>query len=141
MKLLKLSILLLLLNTLVACAHMDSSMVAPKEIAVNDHEALVIHYENLANHAKVRLKENKKILSDYEDRPYYYGRRALDLQSHTSANIRMYEKTLTESLKYAALHKKMALAQQKNNTINKVEAPLDQNFTREENDYSGNKGL
>lgn len=141
MKSLKLSIVLLLINTLIACAHMDSSMVAPKEIAVNDHEALVIHYESLAKHAKVRLKENKRILADYEDRPYYYGRRALDLQSHASANIRMYEKTLIESLEYAALHKKMVLVQQKNNTINKVEAPSDQDFTMEEKDYSGNNGL
>ncbi len=97
MKSLKLPILLLLLYTLVACAHMDSSMDAPKGISASDHEALVIHYKGLAKHAKIRLKENKKILADYEDRPYYYGRRGLDLQSHTSANIRMYENTLTKS--------------------------------------------
>ena len=141
MKSLKLTILLLLLYTLVACAHMDSSMAALKGISANDHEALVIHYEGLAKHAKVRLKENRKILADYEDRPYYYGRQGLDLQSHTSANIHMYEKTLTESLKYAALHRKMALDQQKNNTINKVEAPLDHDFTIEETEYSSNKKL
>ncbi len=140
MKSLKLSIVLLLLTTLVACAHLDSSMAMPKGIAANDHDALVVHYESITKHAKIRLKENKKILADYEDRPYYYGRRGLDLQSHTLANIRMYEKTLTESMKYAALYKKMVLTQH-NNAINKVEAPLDQNLTGEEKGYSGNKGL
>lgn len=140
MKSLKLTILLLLLYTLVACAHMGSSMATPKGISANDHDALVVHYESIAKHAKIRLKENKKILADYEDRTYYYGRKGLDLQSHTTANIRMYEQTLTESLKHAAFHKKMALAQL-NNAIKKVEAPLDQNLTSEEKSYSGNRGL
>jgi hypothetical protein len=140
MKLLKLSILLLL-NTLVACAHLGTSLEVPREIAANDHQALVVHYESLAKHAKVRLKENKKILADYEDRSYYYGRKGLDLQSHTSANIRYYEKTLTNSLSQVAFHKKKALAQQKDNAMNKVEAPIDQDLTKEKKGYSSNTGL
>ena len=80
------------------------------------------------------------MLEAYEARPYYYGRQGLDLQSHTSANIRAYEKTVRESLRYVDLHRKMALEQQKNQ-MNKAETNLDRDFTTENSEYSGNKGL
>ena len=140
MKALKFLIPLLALTVLASCAQMSSSIVAPTGIADNDHEALVRHYENLAMEAKIRLRENKKVLEAYEARPYYYGRQGLDLQSHTSANIRAYEKTVRESLRYVDLHRKMALEQQKNQ-MNKAETNLDRDFTTENSEYSGNKGL
>ena len=140
MKALKFLIPLLALTVLASCAQMSSSIVAPTGIADNDHEALVRHYEDLAMEAKIRLRENKKVLEAYEARPYYYGRQGLDLQSHTSANIRAYEKTVRESLRYVDLHRKMALEQQKNQ-MNKAETNLDRDFTTENSEYSGNKGL
>jgi hypothetical protein len=126
---------------LAACAQMSSSVVAPTGIASNDHDALIRHYENLASHAKVRLQENKKILEAYEARPYYYGRQGLDLQSHASANIRAHQKTLKESLRYADLHRKMALEQQQKNQISQTEVSLDRDLTTENGEYSGNKEL
>jgi len=119
---------------------MGSSVIAPTGIASDDHEALARHYENLAKEAQIRLQEKKKVLEAYEARPYYSGRQGLDLSSHTSANIRAYEKTLRESLRYANLHRKMAM-EQHNNQINKAEANLDGNFAPEIPEYSGNKGL
>lgn len=141
MKALKLLILLLALTVLAACAQMSPSVVAPIGVANNDHDALVRHYENLAREAKIRLQENKEILEAYEARPYYYGRQALDLSSHTSANIRAHERTLRESLKYAELHRKMAIEQQ-NSQINTAEIdPDDRDLTTENSEYSGNKEL
>ena len=140
MKALKLLIPLFAFTVLAACAQMSSSVVAPTGIASNDHEALVRHYENLASHAKTRLQENKKILEAYEARSYYYGRQGLDLQSHTSANIRAHQKTLKESLRYADLHRKMAL-EQRENPVNQTEASRDRDFTTGSGEYSGNKEL
>jgi len=133
---LKFLVRLLVLTLLASCAQMSSSVVAPTGIADNDHEALVMHYENLAKEAKIRLQENKKILEDYEARPYYYGRRGQDLQSHTSANIRVYEKILKESLRYVDLHRRMAMEKQ-NNQINKAETNLDRDAMAEQIEDSG----
>ncbi|PSJ17427.1 hypothetical protein [Nitrosomonas supralitoralis] len=108
MKALKISIGVIALVILSACAQMNASLIAPTGIANNDHEALVNYYETVAEEARSRLQKNKKILEAYEARPYYYGRRGLDLQSHTSANIRAHEKTLQESIKFAEFHKRMA---------------------------------
>ncbi len=103
---------------------MSSFVVAlPTGIDNNDHEAWVRYYENLVNDAKIRLEDNKRILEEYEARPYYYGRRGQDEQSHTSANIRSHEKILKESLKYVDLHRRMAMEQQ-NNQPNKAEPIL-----------------
>lgn len=140
MRTLKLLALLCVLTVLAACTSMNSTLIAPAGIAGSDHEALVKHYENLAREAKIKLHENKKILESYEARPYYYGRRGQDLQSHTYANIRAYEEALRESLKYADLHRKMAI-EQKNNQINKAENDLNRDFTVENSEYPDNKGL
>jgi len=121
MKTLKLSVGVLTLIILSACAQMNASLIAPTGIADNDHEALVNYYETVANEARSNLQKNKRILEAYEARSYYYGRRGLDLQSHASANIRAHEKTLQESLKFAEIHKRMA-AEQHNDPVNKVKA-------------------
>lgn len=81
---------------------------APTDVTYSNHTALAQHYENLAVEAKKRLKENQAILKKYEAYPYYYGRQGQDLQSHTAANIREYEKVLQENLSNAGFHKKMA---------------------------------
>ena len=139
MKALKFIVLLLAFTVLASCAQMSSSVIAPAGIASNDHQALVKHYENLAEEAKIRLHENKKILKAYEARPYYYGRQALDLPSHATANIRAYEETLKESLRFADLHRKMAVAQQNNQKSAAVIA--DRDLTAENSEYDEDKEL
>ncbi len=139
MKTVKFLISLFTLTTLVACAQMNSSLVAPAGIATNDHEALIKHYEGLAKHAKIKLEENKAILEAYEARPYYYGRQGLDLQSHTSANIREHARTLKQSLEFANLHKRLAMEQQKK--LNKTADASDHNLTLENTEHFDNKGL
>ena len=54
-----------------------------------------------------KIKEHSKILENYENNSHYYGRTGLDIQSHTKANLRMYNNQLIElsskieSLKYS----------------------------------------
>ncbi len=100
-----------------------SSVMAQNEINHNDHAALVKHYENIAKEAETNLQENKEVLKQYEAHPYYYGRKGQELQSHTSANIREYEKTVKESKIHADLHRKMAVSQ--NPITNKAKLNLD----------------
>lgn len=138
MKSLKFIVLLLAFTVLASCAQMSSSVIAPTGIASNDHEALARHYENLAEEAKIRLHENKKVLEAYEARPYYYGRQALDLPSHATANIRAYEETLKETRKYADLHRKMAMEQQGNQKSADI---ADRDLTAENSEYDEDKEL
>ncbi|SFE28169.1 hypothetical protein [Nitrosomonas sp. Nm166] len=109
-------------------AQMNASVAAQTEVAGNDHQALVKHYENLAKEAKVRLQENLEVLKEYEAHPYYFGRQGQDVRSHASANIREYEKALKENLDNADLHRRMAMEQNRD-------------FTTAKTEHSGNKGL
>ena len=129
MKALKLStqLPLLALTLLVFCAQINSSVAAQPEVALNDHEVLVRHYENLAKEAEAKLQENKAVLEEYEAHSYYYGRQGQDLQSHATANIREYEKALKESLSNADLHRKIAAGQAA--PINKAKINLDRDST------------
>lgn len=139
MKAIKFLIPMIALTLLASCAQMSSFVVAlPAGIGNNDHEAWVKYYENLANDAKIRLEGNKRILEEYEARPYYYGKRGQDVQSHTSANIRAHEKTLKESLNYVHLHRRMA-KEQLNNQINKAESNLERDFIAEKSEDSSEK--
>jgi len=142
-KVLKLSSLLLALSVLSACAQLGTSVAKPTGISNDNHDALVKYYEGVAKDAKLKLQENQKILQEYEARPYYFGRQALDVRSHAAANVRAYEKEIEESLASAGLHRKMAMEQQGNQT-KKAESNQDRDFTSKVSgysEYSGNKGL
>lgn len=135
MKALKYTILLFLLSLilLASCAQMSPSIVAQTGIARDDHDALVKHYENLANEAKSKLQANKKVLEECEMHPYYFGTQGQDLRSHSSANIRKYEKALKENLHYADLHRKMSIEQ----PINQTEVDLELELTGTESAHPG----
>ena len=108
----------LLIASLFVLGAFTSSVSAQNAIDNEDHFALAQHYENLAKEAEAKLQENKAALEEYEDHSFYYGRQGQDVQSHTTANIREYEKQLSENLDNANLHKRMAMEQ--NNIINKA---------------------
>ena len=142
-RVLKLSSLLLVLTVLTACAQMGPSVAKPTGISNDNHDALVKYYEGVAKDAQLRLQANKKVLQEYEARPYYFGRQGLDAKSHALANVRAYEKTIQESLAFADLHRKMAM-EQKINQANKVGSHQDRDFTSKISGYSkdsDNKGL
>ncbi|GKS68119.1 hypothetical protein W03_01230 [Nitrosomonas sp. PY1] len=81
---------------------------APVNINPNDHATLASYYEKLAKEVSEKLDTFQQELDEYEDHPYYYGRRGEDLKSHLQANIREYQKELTEDLQEAELHRKIA---------------------------------
>lgn len=130
--------LLLAFTVLTSCANM-SSVAAPAGISLKDHEALARHYESLAKDAVVRLQENKKVLQEYEEHPYYFGRQGLDIHSHAAANVREYEKTLRESQIHADFHKKMAM--ELKGVSSNAQANQDRNFTSDNSEQSVNQGL
>lgn len=110
----------LMLSLLSACAQMNpvgsvqnNEIHDTNRLAIDhsNHDALAQHYENIAREMQAKLKEQKKLLQEYEDHSYYYGRKGQDLKSHTSANIRYYKNSLKENLKEAAIHRKMAKEQ------------------------------
>src|SRR3569623_1305111 len=79
----------------------------------SDHEALAKYYENAATQMQAKVKEEKDLLEQYENKSYLYGRQAQDLQSHTAALIRNHEQTATAAIHEAALHRQMAMQGQK----------------------------
>jgi hypothetical protein len=81
---------------------------AEKAITPGDHEAVAKYYENAAVQAQAKVKEQKELLEQYQNKSYLYGRQALDLQSHTEALIRDYEHTVKATMQEAASHRQMA---------------------------------
>ncbi|KIO48658.1 hypothetical protein [Nitrosospira sp. NpAV] len=73
-----------------------------------DHESIAKYYENSATQMQAKVTEQKELLEQYENKSYLYGRQAQDLQSHTSALIRDYEKSAEASTQVATLHRQMA---------------------------------
>lgn len=53
-------------------------------------------YEESIQTVEARLEYHRKVLKDYENKSYVYGRFGMDIQSHTKANIRYYEELLEE---------------------------------------------
>lgn len=84
----------------------------------DEHESIAKYYENTAAQMQAKVTEQKELLEQYENRSYLYGRQAQDLQSHTSALIRDYEKSVKASEKLAALHRQMAVRLNQNHAAN-----------------------
>jgi hypothetical protein len=63
---------------------------------------------------QAKAQEQKQLLEEYESKSYLYGRRSQDLQSHTYALVRKYEKELKTNIKEAALHRQKAASAEEN---------------------------
>jgi hypothetical protein len=83
-----------------------------------EHEFVARYYEGAAAQLQAKVKEQKELLEQYEDKSYLYGRQAQDLKSHTAALIRDYEKSVEASTKEAALHRQMAAKLLQNHAAN-----------------------
>lgn len=71
-----------------------------------DHDALARHYEAAAGAMRLKVKEHKKELKEYE-KPYY-GKRGQDLKAHCHRLINSYEQAVEANMEMAELHRKMA---------------------------------
>lgn len=84
-------------------------LTAAKNAATRgDHEAVAKFYEDEARQIQAKVEEQKELLEQYENKSYLYGRQAQDLQSHTMALVRKYEKIVNEDIKEAAAHRQIA---------------------------------
>ena len=89
----------------------------------SDHEAVAKYYENAATQMQAKVKEEKELLEQYENKSYLYGRQAQDLQSHTAALIRRDEQTVAADMQEAALHRQMASKLDKNHAASGTQSP------------------
>lgn len=80
-----------------------------EEEARKRHEVVAKYYEDEAGKMQAKAKELKLLLEHYEDKSYLYGKKAQDLQAHTEALVRKYEKAAKTDLAEAASHRKIAL--------------------------------
>lgn len=87
------------------------------------HERLAKYYEAAAAQVQTKVEEKKELLEHYEDKSYLYGRRAQDLQSHTHALIRNYEKAVRTNLQAAASHRQIATRLNKTHAASDEQAP------------------
>jgi len=87
---------------------------AQKATTRSDHEAVAKYYEDAARQMQAKVKEQKELLEQYQDKSYFYGRQAQDLQSHTEALVRDYEQTISATLQEATLHRQIASKLKKN---------------------------
>ncbi|SCY31995.1 hypothetical protein SAMN05216420_104230 [Nitrosospira sp. Nl5] len=105
-----------MLGLLASCAQMSPFEVenaatlraAQNASTYGDHDSLAKRYENAAKEMRAKAEEQNKLLEHYEDKSYLYGRRAQDLQAHTSALLRRYRQFAEENIKQATYHQKMA---------------------------------
>ncbi len=85
-----------------------------KAVTASDHIAVAKSLENEAKQMQLKVKEQKELLGQYEDKSYLYGRQAQDLQSHTGALVREYEQVVNDDIKEAAAHRQMAATLEQN---------------------------
>ena len=95
--------------------HSDVQAAVRNAVTRSDHAAVAKYYDDAATQMKAKAQEQKELLEHYEDKSYLYGRRAQDLQAHTDALIRNYEKTVKANIKEAASHRQMALQLEESN--------------------------
>jgi hypothetical protein len=89
----------------------------------SDHEAIAKYYEDAASQMQAKVNEQKELLEQYQNKSYLYGRQAQDLQSHTKALIRDYERTMAADIQVAALHRQMASKLDENHATSEAQNP------------------
>ncbi|WON72903.1 hypothetical protein [Nitrosospira sp. Is2] len=108
-------------SSVLAMQPIDTSEIraaAQSAATSSEHEFVAKYYEKAAAQLQAKMKEQKELLEQYESRSYLYGRQAQDLQSHTLALVRDYEKSVEASTKEAALHRQMAARLLQNHAAN-----------------------
>ncbi|BCT68291.1 hypothetical protein [Nitrosospira sp. NRS527] len=97
-----------------AIEDIDITAAAQNATTRSDHEAVAAYYEDSAREIQAKAQEQKQLLEEYESKSYLYGRQTQDLQSHTYALVRKYEKEAKTNIKEAALHRQMAANAEEN---------------------------
>lgn len=101
------------LGPLASCAHiephpMDMTSAIRNAKTSADYEALARHYEDAAKNMQAKADEQKRMLAQYQERGYYYGRQTEDLIEHSQALIRFYQEAADANLNMAHYHHRLA---------------------------------
>ena len=104
------------LGLLASCAQMsplEAQYDSTRKAAQNartyaDHNNLAKQYENTAKEMLIKAEEQRKLLEQYEEKGYLYGRQAQDVQSRTWALLNKYKQGAEETIHQAAFHQRMA---------------------------------
>ncbi|PTQ79657.1 hypothetical protein C8R21_12421 [Nitrosospira multiformis] len=86
----------------------DVDAASRNAVTRSDHEAVARYYDNAAVETQAKAHEQKRLLEQYENKSYLYGREAEDMVAHTYALARKYEKEAQANTREAALHRQMA---------------------------------
>jgi hypothetical protein len=86
----------------------DVDAASRNAVTRSDHEAVARYYDNAAVETQAKAHEQKRLLEQYENKSYLYGREAQDMLAHTYALARKYEKEAQANTREAALHRQIA---------------------------------
>ncbi len=73
-----------------------------------DHETLATHYEEAAKDAETKVAEHKKLLNDYKQHSYLYGKQGEQFVEHCESLISSYKKAVDANLAMAKMHHQLA---------------------------------
>jgi hypothetical protein len=88
----------------------DSAAVAKyyEQASSKRHETVAEHYEIAAREMQEKILEQKQLREHYQNKSYFYGKEAPDLQARADALIRKYELSAKANLQEAAVHRQLA---------------------------------
>lgn len=87
---------------------MDMTAAVQSAKTHEDHEALAAHYEQAAKDAQVKVDEHKKLLAQYKQHSYLYGKQAETFVEHCESLINSYQKAVDANNAMAKMHHQMA---------------------------------
>jgi hypothetical protein len=86
----------------------DANAEIYSAVTLHDYEAKASFHEGAAKESQAKAQEQKQLLEQYKAKSYLYGRQAQDLQGHTHALARKYDKAAKAHAREAALHRERA---------------------------------
>jgi len=101
------------LGLLASCAHiephpMDMTSAIRSAKSSADYEALARHYEDAAKTMQAKADQQKRMLAEYQEHGYYYGRQTEDLIEHSQALVRVYQEAADANMNMAHYHHRLA---------------------------------
>lgn len=115
MKVLTITTTLVLVGFISACSG-NSKELHPHDWALDvqnaetrqAHLLLADHYEEIAKIMDADADEERRMLIQYEAKPWKYGRQIQDIKSRAQGMINHFEKAADDSRKMAEYHRKFA---------------------------------
>lgn len=87
---------------------MDMTSAVQNAKTKDDHESLAAHYEQAAKDAEAKVEEHKKLLTQYKQHNYQYGKQGDMLIQHCEAMIGSYQKIAEYNSEMAKVHHQLA---------------------------------